>query len=78
MTKVSNKQLLNNLTVKDLRTLAKNYNADAHIKNISKMRKSTLVDALFKASQENAGLRKAMKSYEKKFAKELERLSGQR
>ena len=42
------------------------------------MRKSALVDALFKASQENAGLRKAMKSYEKKFAKELERLSGQR
>ena len=78
MTKVSNKQLLKNLTVKDLRTLAKNYNADARIKNISKMRKSALVDALFKASQENAGLRKAMKSYEKKFAKELERLSGQR
>ena len=78
MTKVSNKQLLKNLTVKDLRTLAKNYNADARIKNISKMRKSALVDALFKASQENAGLRKAMKSYEVRLAKDLARLSGQR
>ena len=74
---VSQKQLLKNFAVKDLRTLAKNYNADARIKNISKMRKSALVDALFKASQENAGLRNAMKSYEKKFARDLERLSGQ-
>ena len=34
--------------------------------------------ALFKVSQENAGLRKAMKSYEVRLAKDLARLSGQR
>ena len=42
------------------------------------MRKSSLVDVLFKTSQENDALRKAMKSYEVKLAKDLARLSGQR
>ena len=71
MTKVSDKTLLKGLTVKELRLLAKTYNADTRIKNIHKMRKATLVEVLFKASKENAALRKGMKVHQDKNQKAL-------
>ena len=71
MTKVSDKTLLKGLTVKELRLLAKTYNADTRIKNIHKMRKVTLVEVLFKASKENAALRKGMKVHQDKNQKAL-------
>ena len=71
MTKVSDKTLLKGLTVKELRLLAKTCNADTRIKNIQKMRKATLVEVLFKASKENAALRKGMKVHQDKNQKAL-------
>ena len=71
MTKVSDKTLLKGLTVKELRLLAKTYNAYTRIKNIHKMRKAALVEVLFKASKENAALRKSMKVHQDKNQKAL-------
>lgn len=63
MVRVNNKTLLKNLSVRDLRSFAMNYNDTVKIKNIHKLRKNELVNAIDNAASRNSSLQKGMDKY---------------
>ena len=63
MVRVDSKTLLKNLTVRDLRSFAMNYNDLVKIKNVHKLRKTELVNEIHKASKQNPQLKEGMKLY---------------